>query len=146
MTQNNTGVVFIGLLTMVFFIFFVSTAFVEEKVKKNTKPKNNVSTTEKSSASLPAMKVGKDADGSVRPPTRAEENKLNAELKKTLDKYQKHSPKQNPDGSLSLVVAPHHMNVTVAHIGPDGKVHLNCSDESGHIKTNVQTKEELPEE
>ena len=92
------------------------------------------------------MKVGNDPDGGLRPPTKAEENKLNAELKKTLDKYSKHSPKQKQDGSLSLVVAPHGIHASVGHIGPDGKVHMNCSDIVNHLPTNVETKEELPEE
>lgn len=140
MTQNKIGVVsLIGLLTIVFVVFFVSTAFVEEKKNTKTTPKS-------ATAGFSAMKVAKDADGTLRRPTQAEENKLNAELKKTLDKYSKHSPKKNTDGSISLVVAPFNLNAAVAHVGPDGKLHVNCSDQSGHVKTNIQAKEELPKE
>jgi hypothetical protein len=139
MTRNNTGVVStIGLLTMVFFVFFLAAAIAEDKENTKKEP-------EKTSSGVSGMKVGKDPDGATRPPTKAEENKLNAELKKTLDKYSKHSPKQQQDGSLSLVVAPHRIHASVAHVGPDGKVHMNCSD-GNHVQTNIQTKEELPEE
>ena len=142
MAQNNTGVVSsIGLLTLVFFVFFISAAIAEDK--ENTK-KEPVS--KNTSSGVSGMKAGVDPDGGIRPPTRAEENKLNAEMKKTLDKYSKHSPKQKQDGSLSLVVAPHRIHASVAHIGPDGKVHMNCSDNLDHLQTQIETKEELPEE
>ncbi|MGH9856745.1 MAG: post-PEP-CTERM-1 domain-containing protein [Acidobacteriota bacterium] len=138
MAQNKSRVVsMIGLLTMVFFVFFLGAALAEDE--KNTK-KEPVS--KKASSGPSAMKIGKDPDGATRPPTRAEENKLNAELKKTLNKYSKHSPKQKQDGTLTLVVAPHRIHASTAHVGPDGKVHLNCSDAANHL----QTKEELPEE
>lgn len=141
MAQNKFGVVsLIGLLTVMFFVFLVSTAFVEEKNTK-TKP-----VSKNSSAGTSAMKVGQDPDGSVRLPTRAEENKLNAELKKTLDKYPKHNAKLRSDGSTSLVIAPHRFHASVAHVGPDGKLHLNCSDDQAHVELSVQPKEELAEE
>jgi hypothetical protein len=142
MAQNKFSIVpLIGLLTVMFFIFLVSTAFVEEKNNTKTKPGS-----ENSSAGMSAMKVGKDSDGSLRMPTHAEENKLNAELKKTMDKYPKHSPEHRPDGSISLVVAPHRIHAAVAHVGPDGKLHLNCSDDQAHVKLSVQPKQELAEE
>ena len=142
MAQNKFGVVsLIGLLTVMFLVFLVSTAFVEEKNNTKTKP-----VSQNSSAGMSAMKVGKDSDGSLRPPTTAEENKLNAELKKTLDKYPKHNPKQSSDGSISLVVAPHRIHAAVAHVGPDGKLHLNCSDDQAHVDLSVQPKEELAKE
>ncbi len=139
MTQNKRSVVSF-LLTMVFFVFSVTASFAEEKKSSKTP------TNKKSSAGVSAMKAGKDDDGAVRPPTPAEENKLNAELKKTLNKYSKHNPKQNVDGSISLVVAPFLMHAAVANNGPDGKLHLNCTDDSSHIKINAQQKVELPEE
>jgi len=142
MTRNKTCVrSFIGLLTIMFFVFILSAAIAEEKENKKTEPAS-----EEKSAGLSGIKVGKDPDGAERPLTKAEENKLNAELKKTLSKYSKHSPKQKEDGSFSLVIAPHSMHATVAHTGPDGKIHYNCTDADGHVNTNPETKEELPEE
>ena len=142
MTQNNTGVFsIVGLLTMAFFVFFISAAIAGDKENIKKEP-----VTAKASSGTSAMKVAKDPDGAIRPPTRAEENKLNAELKKTLDKYSKHGPKQKQDGTLSLVVAPHSIHASVAHVGQDGKVHLNCSDDVNHLQTNVQATEELAEE
>ena len=140
MTQNSTRVVsIIGLLTMVFFVFFISATLAEDKENAKKEP-----VTEKTTSGVSGMKVGNDPDGATRPPTRAEENKLNAELKKALAKYSKHNPKQQQDGSISLVVAPHRIHASVAHVGPDGKVHTNCSNHLNEL--NVKPKEELPEE
>jgi hypothetical protein len=137
MAQNKSRVVSMtGLLTMVFFVFFLAAAFAEDQ--ENTKKEPS----KKASSGPSAMKTAKDPDGATRPPTRAEENKLNAELKKTLNKYSKHSPKQKQDGTLTLVVAPHRIHASTAHVGPDGKVHLNCSDAANHLPN----KAELPEE
>lgn len=134
MTQFRKGVVpLIGLMTVLFFVFLLSTAFVEEE--KDTNKENE-------SADVSAMKVAKDKDGALRPLTPAEEKKLNAEMQKALAKYPKHNAKQKDDGTISLVVAPHTFNAVVAHKGPDGKIHLNCSDETVH----TQAEEELPEE
>lgn len=142
MAQNNAGVVpIIGLMTMVFFVFFISAAIAEDPEKTKKEP-----VSEKTSSGLSGVKVGNDPDGGLRPPTKAEENKLNAELKKTLNKYSKHSAKQKEDGTISLVVAPHSIHASVAHVGPDGKVHLNCSDDINHVQANVETTEELAEE
>ena len=137
MTRSTPGVVsLIGLMTVLFFVFLISTAFVQEE--KNTKEKE-------SPANSSAMKAGKDPDGSIRRPTPAEEKKLNAELQKTLAKYPKQNAKQKADGSLSLVVAPHSFHAAVAHKGADGKVHLNCSDEAGHETTQVAPEKKSEE-
>ena len=142
MTQKTSVRFYIGLLTMMLCVFVISAAIAEQKENEKTEPVAE----EKESTGAFGMKAGKDSDGAIRPPNPSEENKLNAELKKTLNKYSKHNPKQEPNGAVSLVVAPHRMSATVAHIGPDGKVHMNCIDAAGHATANPQTKEELPEE
>ena len=135
MKRFTKGVV--SLIGLMFFAFLLSTAFVEDaKETKTDKPSTNAS----------AMKAGKNNDGSLRRTTNAEDKKLDAELQKTLSKYPKHTAKKKDDGSLALVVAPHSMNASVAHKGPDGKLHLNCSDAAAHTATKAQTTEELSEE
>ena len=141
MTRSRKGVVsLIGLMTVLFFVLLLSTAFVEEK-------KNAINNEEEKNASdISAMKVGKDPDGGLRRPTPAEEKKLNAEMQKTLAKYPKHNAKQKADGSISLVVAPHAFNAMVAHKAADGTIHLNCTDQDGHAAATPQMKDEMPEE
>lgn len=135
-----------GLAIVLLFTFFLSPAFVqdgnqEEKKSKSTSPEEQTTT-----SALPSVKVGKDPDGAVRPTTPAEENKLNAELKKTLAKYPAHSAKVNPDGSISLVVAPHYLGVAIATVSADGTLKVNCSEADHDSHKTATHKHQLPEE
>jgi len=143
---RNSAIPIASLAVVLILTLFLSPAFAEDSSRDEEKSKSTSTTEQKMTNTLPSVKVGKDPDGAVRPTTPSEENKLNAELKKTLSKYPPHSAKQHPDGSISLVIAPHNLGVAIATVGPDGTVNVQCSDADHDALKTTTHKHELPEE
>lgn len=83
---------------------------------------------------LSAMKVGKDEEtGRVRPATPAESRELAREMAKAVRKHTQGKPPEvqyHRDGTMTAVVAPHHLVSATATVGEDGKVHWDCAEVS----------------
>lgn len=81
-----------------------------------------------SAGELSAVKVGKDpGSNELRALTPAEDAALSQELRKAMGKRKPHAAKTGADGTLSLVVGPQLLSVSVAKLGTDGKVSWTCA-------------------
>lgn len=77
------------------------------------------------------MKVYVDQEtGRMRPPTASETQQLARQMRAMFkEKRVTHQPVVDKSGSMSLVVAPDHLNFTVARIDDAGQVHMDCAQD-----------------
>jgi hypothetical protein len=77
---------------------------------------------------LSGAKVGKDPKtGVLRPLTPAEEAALAKELRKAFARFKPHTRQTQPDGTVSLVVAPLFIRLGLARVGADGSLSWSCT-------------------
>jgi hypothetical protein len=122
----------------------------EQKAAPAAQPARSESTANQATVTIGSMAVGVDPKtGEIQPLTKAQAAKLAAQMR-TLFKPRALKRVENPDGSLSAVVAPNVLRYSVARIEADGRVSRDCvpSDEAAleFLARATATPKPKPEE
>ena len=134
---------FFVAVVALFIVAYTPSAFsADDQQNSSTQNSKEEPNNQASSASLSAMKAGKDADGELRQTTKEEDRALAAQIRNTISKYPKHSVKTHPNGAKSLVTVPHSLAFSVATVGQDGKVKYECKHEKGFDKVHPEKSDE----
>jgi len=129
--------VLVGLVSVLVAAAIVLCSFASPVFSDNAKSKSKDQTSEKKQTTkekvatpspLPGVKVGRDPDGGLRPTTPAEDQKLINDYKKNAKGFQKHQAKIDPNGTISLVVAPEFVRMSVVRKAADGSLVFDCVD------------------
>jgi hypothetical protein len=100
----------------------------EEPGQPVQQEEKKVATGEDVKVQLGSLQIAVDPQtGDLRPLTKQEANRLANEMRKRFPSRVIGEPKVRPDGSLSAVVMPNILRLSVANIGSDGKVQIECA-------------------
>jgi hypothetical protein len=113
-----------------------------EDEKTTTAPESETNSQDQVTG-VSGLNAATDEEGNLRPLTVEESKELDKQLKKTLAKYKKHGPKKNDQGAISLITAPHSVELTILTDGPEGDtVHCLSAEELAAAAAKTEKAEE----